>query len=49
MHDCGAVTRVTGGIAGFDNDMVNLFSVILGGAAATGLFSALLSSAHSVR
>src|SRR5262249_21031675 len=32
-HDCGASTRVTGGIVGLDNDLVNLFSGILGGAA----------------
>lgn len=48
-HDCGAVTRVSGGIAGFDNDMVNLFSVIIGGAVGTGLFAALFSSAQIAR
>ncbi len=48
-HDCGATTRVTGGIAGFDNDMVNLFSVIVGGAAATALFAALISTAQGAR
>jgi uncharacterized protein (TIGR00297 family) len=42
-HDCGAETRVSGGIAGFDNDMVNLFSVIAGGAAAMALFAAVFS------
>ena len=48
-HDCGAETRVTGGIVGFDNDMVNLFSVIAGGASATGLFAALVSGSTALR
>jgi uncharacterized protein (TIGR00297 family) len=43
-HDCGSTTRVAGGIAGFDNDMVNLFSGILGGAAATAVFMAMFTS-----
>jgi len=41
LHDCGSATRVSGGIAGLDNDMVNLFSGIVGGVAATALFAAL--------
>ncbi len=48
-HDCGATTRVSGGITGFDNDMVNLFSVIIGSAAATALFAALLSASQTTR
>lgn len=40
QHDCGAITRVAGGVPGLDNDMVNLFSVIVGGAFATAVFAA---------
>jgi len=40
-HDCGTMTRVSGGIPGLDNDMVNLFSVIAGGAVATAIFIAM--------
>jgi uncharacterized protein (TIGR00297 family) len=47
-HDCGAETRVNGGIAGFDNDMVNLFSVIAGGVAAIALFAAVHSRTAGV-
>jgi uncharacterized membrane protein len=39
-HDCGSPTRTAGGVSGLDNDMVNLFSGILGGVAATALFMA---------
>jgi uncharacterized protein (TIGR00297 family) len=39
-HDCGAATRMTGGIGGLDNDTVNLLSVIIGGVTATALFAA---------
>jgi len=47
-HDCGSTTRVVGGIVGLDNDMVNLFSGIVGGVAATAVF-ALLSSSPTLR
>lgn len=40
-HDCGTPTRVAGGIAGLDNDMVNLVSVIVGGVAGLAAFGLL--------
>jgi uncharacterized protein (TIGR00297 family) len=43
-HDCGTATRVTGGIAGLDNDMVNLISGIIGGVAATALFAVIFAA-----
>jgi uncharacterized protein (TIGR00297 family) len=46
QHDCGSATRVAGGVAGFDNDMVNLFSGVLGGAAATAVFMAIFTSSR---
>jgi uncharacterized protein (TIGR00297 family) len=46
-HDCGSPTRIAGGIAGLDNDMVNLFSGILGGVAATALFAAVFGGGTS--
>ncbi len=42
-HDCGSSTRAAGGVSGLDNDMVNLFSGILGGAAATAIFMAVFA------
>jgi hypothetical protein len=42
-HDCGSTTRAAGGVSGLDNDMVNLFSGILGGMASTAVFMALLA------
>lgn len=45
-HDCGAITRVSGGVPGLDNDMVNLFSVIAGGTFATAVFSAARAWMH---
>jgi uncharacterized protein (TIGR00297 family) len=42
-HDCGSPTRPNGGVSGLDNDMVNLFSGIVGGAAATALFMAMFT------
>ena len=42
-HDCGSSTRPNGGVSGLDNDTVNLFSGILGGAAATALFMAMFA------
>lgn len=43
LHECGEATRLTGGLAGFDNDMVNLAGVIAGGVVATALYVTVLS------
>ncbi len=32
IHDCGTATRQSGGLRGFDNDVVNAFCTIVGGA-----------------
>ncbi len=41
VHQCGAATRIAGGISWIDNDAVNLISVLLGGVTAFFLFAAL--------
>ena len=41
VHVCGAGTRISGGIPWIDNDTVNFVSVMLGGATAVVLFTAL--------
>jgi uncharacterized protein (TIGR00297 family) len=43
-HDCGSTTRVIGGIAELDNDIVNLFSCVLGSVAATALFMVIFTA-----
>lgn len=39
VHSCGTTTRLAGGVAGMDNDVVNLLSTIAGGAVAALLAS----------
>lgn len=37
VHDCGTATRLTGGIAGMDNDAVNFVATVIGAAVAAAL------------
>jgi uncharacterized membrane protein len=41
VHVCGTATRISGGIAWIDNDMVNLLSVVLGGLISLLVFAAI--------
>ena len=39
LHSCGAATRVTGGVARVDNDLVNLMATLAGGAVAAAILA----------
>lgn len=48
VHGCGRATRRVGGIAGLDNDVVNLVATLTGGAVALGVYGVMRVSSGGI-